>query len=232
MGSGKTDLRVRLRRSCSELAERPEFSEASNGFRGRRHDRTSERLFNLARPNSRKVHESSIRWTWHLIGKLSGKPQASNKQVAFGVRQCGGCGNFPWRAERSFYRKPQACVFALTALSDPSMPNAHACGLRLNDFSLPKTFAAPRRPARFDPLEAGCWATLLLECGNSFPLSLPSGRHREDNFPMTKPKRGDKESGDESPHSKDRSTTRTRSGRNSRESIRCPTRSSIFIATR
>ena len=54
-----------------------------------------------------------------------------------------GCGNFPWRAERSFNRKPQACVFALTALSDPSMPNAHACGLRLNDLSLPKTFAAP-----------------------------------------------------------------------------------------
>ena len=24
------------------------------------------------------------------------------------------------------------------------MPNAHACGLRLNDFSLPKTFAAPK----------------------------------------------------------------------------------------
>ena len=63
----------------------------------------------------------------------------------FNVPGTEGCGNFPWRAERSFNRKPQACVFALTALSDPSMPNAHACGLRLNDFSLPKTFAAPEQ---------------------------------------------------------------------------------------
>ena len=35
-------------------------------------------------------------------------------------------------------------MFAITALSDPSKPNAHACGLRLNDLSLPKTFAAPQ----------------------------------------------------------------------------------------
>ena len=56
---------------------------------------------------------------------------------------CRGCGNFSWRAEKSFNRKPQACVFALTALSDLFMPNAHACGLQLNNFSLPKPFVTP-----------------------------------------------------------------------------------------
>ena len=142
---------------------------------------------------------------------------------------------FAWREELEFREKCKVqitkckvmtrCDFAFRILHFALLP----LWLRL---CVAESLRRPAAIARFDPLEAGCWAALLLECGNSFPLSLPSGRHREDNFPMTKPKRGDKESGDESPHSKDSSTTRTRSGRNSRESIRCPTRSSIFTATR
>ena len=88
----------------------------------------------LASEEFAAVVRASLRFSvfWARFGPVDG-PENSSVPVA-------GCSNFPWRAEGSFNRKPQACAFALTALSDPSMPNARACGLRLNDLSFARKF--------------------------------------------------------------------------------------------